>query len=128
MKYFLISFFTIFLFSCNDSNTGDFISTDIDNEETTKIKNQIENVYFGLSNGAYTKDGLSGTSPESLPFYNTDLSTLMIMGLTPLAMLNGTFSIEPQNIKVTNLTERTADVNYLLVVSKKVVKKEIQYL
>jgi hypothetical protein len=82
-----------------------------------EIENQLENVYFGLINGAYTAQSLSGTTPENLPFYNTDLSTLVIMGFAPLTMLTGTFSIEPKNIVVHKIYDNKADVSYDLLIT-----------
>lgn len=82
-----------------------------------EIENQLENVYFGLINGAYTAQSLSGTTPENLPFYNTDLSTLVIMGFAPLTMLSGTFSIEPKNIVIQNIYDNKADVSYDLLIT-----------
>jgi hypothetical protein len=57
------------------------------NSDQKVIEKQIENVYFGLMNGAYTAQGLTGTTPENLPFYNSDLSTLMVMGFTKVNSL-----------------------------------------
>jgi hypothetical protein len=82
-----------------------------------EIENQIENVYFGLINGAYTAQSLTGTTPENLPFYNSDLKTLAVMGLAPLTMLSGTFSVEPKNIKILRMYDDNADVSYDLVLS-----------
>lgn len=82
-----------------------------------EIEKQLENVYFGLINGAYTAQSLSGTTPENLPFYNTDLSTLVIMGFAPLTMLTGTFSLEPKNIVVHKIYDNKADVSYDLLIT-----------
>jgi hypothetical protein len=82
-----------------------------------EIENQIENVYFGLVNGAYTAQSLSGTTPEKLPFYNSDLSTLFVMGFAPLTMLTGTFSLEPKNIVIHKIYNNKAHVSYDLVIT-----------
>ncbi|MCX6186011.1 MAG: hypothetical protein NTU43_03300 [Bacteroidetes bacterium] len=89
------------------------------NKEKEAIKNQIENTYFGLINGAYTAQSLSGTTPEKLPFYNSDISTLMIMGLTPLGMFSGPISLEPKNIVISDVNDSLADVNYDLFFENK---------
>jgi hypothetical protein len=85
--------------------------------EDNEIENQIENVYFGLINGAYTAQSLNGTTPENLPFYNSDLSTLIVMGFAPLTMLTGSFSIEPKNIVIHKIYDNQANVSYDLVIT-----------
>lgn len=88
------------------------------NTRTSKeIKEQIELVYFGLANGAYTSEGLSGTTPENLPFYNSDLNTLMVMGLLPLGMISGPITIEAKDITIHNIDGDHATVSYDLTLT-----------
>jgi hypothetical protein len=113
----LLIVFVVFLY---DKETKTFSFNKISNSiglssDQKEIENQIENVYFGLINGAYTEQSLTGTTPENLPFYNSDLSTLMVMGLAPLTMIAGAYSLEPRNIKILKLYDNKADVIYDLV-------------
>jgi hypothetical protein len=117
-KLTIICGLAILMTACNNSGNSTPAFFDPNKEEKLKITNQIENVYFGLANGAYTREGSSGMGPEGLPFYNTDFSTLIVMAFTPLGMLGGTFSIEPKNIEILNLADKTADVKYDLVITK----------
>lgn len=99
--------------SFNLSKLTNSIGLNSDNKE---IELQIENVYFGLINGAYTSQSLSGITPQDLPFYNSNLSTLVVMGFAPLAMLSGNVSLEPRNIEIQNIYDNNADVTYDLYV------------
>lgn len=115
----LLILFVVFLY---DKETKSFSFAKFSNtiglsNDQKEIENQIENVYFGLINGAYTAQSLNGTTPENLPFYNSDLSTLVVMGFAPLAMLTGNFSLEPKNIEVHNVIDNNADVSYDLVMT-----------
>jgi hypothetical protein len=112
----------LFVISLYDKETKSFSFTKFSNtiglsNDQKEIENQIENVYFGLINGAYTAQSLNGTTPENLPFYNSDLSTLVVMGFAPLTMLTGTFSLEPKNIVVHKVIDNNAVVSYDLVVT-----------
>jgi hypothetical protein len=115
----LLIIFVVFLY---DKETKTFSFNKISNSiglrsDQKEIEKQLENVYFGLINGAYTEQRLTGTTPENLPFYNCDLSTLMVMGFAPLTMISGPFSLEPRNIKILKLYDNKADVTYDLVIS-----------
>lgn len=115
----LLVIFVVFLYDKETKSLSfnKFSNTIGLSSDQKEIENQLENVYFGLINGAYTAQSLSGTTPENLPFYNTDLSTLVIMGFAPLTMLTGTFSIEPKNIVVHKIYDNKADVSYDLLVT-----------
>jgi len=85
------------------------------NSQHKVIEEQIKTVYFGLVNGAYSAEGMTGVSPEDLPFYNSDITTLMVMGFVPFGMLNGPVQIEPINIVVHSIKDEEAIVSYDLV-------------
>jgi len=91
--------------------------------EKKDIENQIEIVYYGLMNGAYTAQSLTGTTPENLPFYNSNLTTFVAMGFAPFSMLNGSISVEPKNIEILKVYDNMADVSYDLVVSRSDTRK-----
>lgn len=115
----LLILFVVFLY---DKETKSFSFTKFSNtiglsNDQKDIENQIENVYFGLTNGVYTVQSLNATTPENLPFYNSDLSTLLVMGFAPLTMLTGTFSLEPKNIVVHKVIDNNAEVSYDLVIT-----------
>jgi len=82
--------------------------------EEKEIINKIENVYFGLVNGAYSSEAMVGIRPEDLPFYNTDLSTLFAMGLLPYTVILDNFKLEPLNIQIIDISEKEATVKYTL--------------
>lgn len=86
-------------------------------KDEKEIKEQIEKTYFGLINGAYTANGIKGLGPEGLPFYNQNLQSLYVMGLTPFAQMFGGLKIEVNKIDVYNfLDENSAQVKYDILV------------
>lgn len=87
-------------------------------KEKTAIKEQIEKVYFGIANGAYTSNTIQGTGTDGMPFYNLSFENITLMGLTPLANIFGfKIQIEPKNINVYHfINDNTAQVQYNLLV------------
>ena len=81
-------------------------------KEKEEIKKQLEKTYFDVFNGKYTAQNFTGG--VETPFYNTNISTLVVMGLGPLATFTGNLKVEPSNIDVYELNENgnTARLKY----------------
>ncbi len=114
-KAFAIFLVITLLPACNKSGNGS-TSFNQNDEEKVKISNQIENVFFALINGEYENKRTSNIHSINFPFYNVDSSTLLIMDLLSMEFLSGNFTVEPRNIEIFNITEKTADVKYDLVI------------
>lgn len=117
MKKISIIFILIILLSgCNKSGK-ESNSFDPNNEVKVEISNQIENVFFALMNGEYGNGKLSNLDSTSFPFYNVDSPTLLAINLLSMEILRGNFTIETKDIEILNITEKTADVKYDLVIT-----------
>lgn len=94
-----------------DRITSIFSTHSKDKEE---IKTQLEKAYFNVMNGTYTTQNISGLGSDGLPFYNTDVKALTVMGLAPFAQFFGSLKLEPNNIDVYefNGNDNTAKVKY----------------
>lgn len=114
-KVFTIFILIILLSGCNKLGK-ESTSFDQDDEEKVIISNQIENVFFALINGEYENRGMSNINSINFPFYNVDPYTLLTMNLLSMEFMRGAFTIEPRNIVIFNITEKTADVKYDLVI------------
>ena len=117
----LFIFLAIFLiaFILYDSKTNSFkidritsIFSTQQSKEKEEIKKQLEKTYFDVLNGKYTAQNFTGG--VETPFYNTNVNTLIVMGLGPLATFTGNLKVEPNNIDVYELNENdnTAKLKY----------------
>ncbi len=117
----LLLFFSL-LYVIYDSKTNsinlDKISTlfSSHSKDQEEIKNRIEQTYFGLMNGEYMASNFKGLKQEDLPFFNTNIQALLVMGLGPYMTLGG-YKFEPINIDVYDfIDDNNAKVKYGLVI------------
>jgi hypothetical protein len=125
----LFIFLVIFLIACilYDSKTNSFKIDKItsifsvqQSKEKEEIKRQLEKTYFDVFNGKYTAQNFTGG--VEIPFYNTNINTLVVMGLGPLATFTGNLKVEPYDIDVydINRDDNSAKIKYnIKVVTKK---------
>lgn len=81
--------------------------------QKTEIINLIEKAYLDLSNGTL----MGNQNSASLPFYNTDFSSVFGIIFTPAITYSG-MSIEPRNYKFINIDEKSAEIKYTLTLVK----------
>ena len=81
-------------------------------KEEAEIRKQLEKTYFDVLHGKYTAQSFLGGI--ATPFYNTNVNTLFVMGLGPLATFTGNLRVEPYNVDVYELIEdkNTAKIRY----------------
>lgn len=99
----------------SNTNLFSFFS---DNQDKKEIKQKIEETYYGIMNGKLTAYNLSELTLSDMPFYNTNLESLLSMELGAFGEVFGGVNLEPININVYQISDdSTAKAKYDLIIS-----------